>query len=412
MQLNRRQLLAGASAAAFLGHANSAFAATDITYWHHFTSQTEFAALKKIQEMFAQRFPNIALTPEGIPNPDFMGKIAGSMVTSGPPDTLMVEPDRLADLIAMGTLVDVSDRYSKWDGKIGFEGDRIRNMSVSGRVYGVPSFTYVEWAYYRPDFFEQVGLPGPPKNFDEFLKACEMLTDPSKGRYGFGMRGGAGAHNHLLSVIEAFGSPIVVDGKPAMNREFATDAVTFFSDIFLKLKAAPPSAPSDGYRQIMEGFRTGQTAMVWHHTGSLAEVASSLAPTKEFGTALLPAGPKKLVTRVSYYGNGIGAGKNIESAWEWVKFWADTEVAITLLEQTGYFPASTTVLKDKRVASNPIYQPASKALDLGVPGPTFVGYAAWAEKVVTPAFQGVLTGQNNPREAVDMMIRGLEAAVH
>ena len=412
MLMNRRQLLAGAAAAAFLGRGSPASAATDVSYWHHFTSQTEFGALKKIRDMFVARFPDIALTPEGIPNPDFMGKIAGAMVTSGPPDTLMVEPDRLSDLIAMGALVDLSDRYSKWDGRSAFDGAPVANMSVSGRVYGVPSFAYVEWAYYRPDFFEQAGIQGPPTNFDEFIKACEKLTDPSKGRYGFGMRGGAGAHNHLLSAIEAFGSPIVVDGKPAMNREFATDAVTFFSDIFLKLKAAPPSAPSDGYRQIMEGFRTGQTAMIWHHTGSLSEVGSSLTPNKQFGTALLPAGPKKLVTRVSYYGNGVGTDKHVDEAWEWVKFWADTEVAITLLEQTGYFPASTTAIKDKRVSSNPIYQPAAKALDLGVPGPTFVGYAGWAEKIVTPAFQSVLTGQQKPRDAVDMMIRGLEAAVH
>ena len=33
-----------------------------ITYWHHFTSQEEFTGLKRVMEMFKQRFPNVALT--------------------------------------------------------------------------------------------------------------------------------------------------------------------------------------------------------------------------------------------------------------------------------------------------------------------------------------------------------------
>ena len=43
-------------------------------------------------------------------------------------------------------------------------------------------------------------------------------------------------------------------------------------------KAVPPSAPNDGFRQIIEGFQTGQTAMIYHHTGSYQDIASKLEP--------------------------------------------------------------------------------------------------------------------------------------
>ena len=80
----------------------------------------------------------------------------------------------------------------------------------------------------------------------------------------------------LLDMIEAFGSPIVVDGKAALDRDKMIEAMRFWSELYTKYKVAPPSAPNDSYRQIMEGFRTGQTAMIWHHTGSLTEIAEAL----------------------------------------------------------------------------------------------------------------------------------------
>ena len=75
-------------------------------------------------------------------------------------------------------------------------------------------------------------------------------------------------------------------------------------EILTKHKAAPPSAPSDGYRQIMEAFKTGQTAMVWHHTGSLTEIQAALKP-EQFGTLPMPAGPAAHIARLTYLFNGI-----------------------------------------------------------------------------------------------------------
>jgi multiple sugar transport system substrate-binding protein len=40
-----------------------------------------------------------------------------------------------------------------------------------------------------------------------------------------------------------------------------------------------------------------------------------------------------------------------------------------------------------------------------------VGGAGWQEQVVLPEFQKVLVGRATPTQAVDAMIRGLDAAV-
>src|SRR6476661_73203 len=101
---------------------------------------------------------------------------------------------------------------------------------------------------------------------------------------------------------------------------------------------------------------------------------------------------------------GIMKEDNIEAAWRWVSFWGQTDAALTLLEGTGYFPASAAALQDPRITGNPIYHAAVETLEFGRLPNNFVGAAGWSENVVNPAFQAVLTGQSTPEQAVDRMI--------
>ena len=411
MQLNRREILMAAAALGLLGPVRGANAATAINYWHHFTSQSEMDALLKIIGMFDASQSDVTVTQEGIPNDQYMTKVSSAVLAGGRPDTGMVIAERFADLQAMGALRDITDRAKDWSGRANLPDNRWTGLSKDGVVYAVPAYAIVDWMYYRVDYFEEAGLSGPPKTYDEFLAAARKLTDPSKGRYGFGMRGGSGGFKYVLDVLESFGSPIVKDGQPAIDRAAAIEAITWYSNLFVKEKVVPPSVPNDSYRQIMEGFRTGQTAMLWHHTGSLAEISGALKQGEQFATAPMPAGPKAHIARVASVGNGIMNDQNIDAAWKWISFWGDTEVAITLLKATGYFPVSTQALADPRVKSNSIYNAATETLEFGRLPNMFVGAAGWSENVVNPAFQAVLTEQLTPADAVDQMIRGLEKAL-
>ena len=408
----RRPMLAAlAGAAALPLRPGPAQAATALSYWHHFASQSEIAGLNAILALFARAHPEIAVNAETIPNGEYMAKVSSAVVAGGRPDTGMVIAERFADLAAMDALIDITDRVKAWPLRPNFPDNRWAGLSQGGGIYAVPGFTFVDWMYYRTDYFEEAGLAGPPKTFDEFVIACRKLTDPAKGRYGFGLRGGSGCFKYVIDIMEAFGSPIVKDGKPAIDRTAAIDAVGFFAGLFVKDKVAPPSAPSDSYRQIMEAFRTGQTAMVWHHTGSLIEISQALKPGAQFSTAPMPAGPAAHIARLSFAGNGIMKKEHADDAWTWISFWGQTDAAIAMLEATGYFPASTAPLADKRITENPLYAAAVSTLEFGQLPNNFVGVAGWSENVVQPAFQSVLIGRSTPAQAVDAMIHGLDSAM-
>jgi len=411
LDLSRRRLLgAGAAAVPLLmlgGLGRSVSAATAINYWHHFTSQTEAAGLRRVLDLFAEAHSDIEVSPENIPNAEYMTKITATLVAGSRPDTAMVTAQRFPDMHAMDGLIDLAPSLDEWPLKSAFPETAWDAVSADGGVYGIPAFSFVNWVYYRTDYFEEAGIDGPPDTYEEFLDACIKLSDPSNNRYGFGMRGGDGGHNFLIDMIRAWGSPIVEDGEMAIDREKAVEAVRFYAELYTRHNVVPPSAPNDSYRQIMEGFKTGQTAMIWHHTGSLTEIAGAL-PEGSFMTAVRPKGPAARIAQLDHLYNGIMSDARLEAAWNWVSFWGETEPAIAFLEETGYFPSSLEAARDPRIADNPIYTAATRTMEFGGPPPRFVGADGWARTVAFPAFQQVLTGDSTPEAAVDTMMTGLE----
>ena len=419
--LNRREFLqalmvVGASTGAATTDVTNVTAAQgapepsgQVIYWHHFASDIVLSGFEQALSTFHEQYPDIEVVPEGIPNADFMAKFTSAALGGNLPDTTMVTVDRLADMVAIDGLTPLTQRVNDWDLKGDFAESAWAGATVGGEIYGVPAFMFVNWLYYRQDWFEEAGIAEPPTTWEEFQDVAIKLTDPSKGRYGFGLRGGDGGEGYLVDIIESFGGPIVDEqGCPALDQAQATEAVRFYAGLFTEHQATPPSTPNDSFRQIMEAFRTGQTGMVLHHTGSLRELTDALGDS--IMTAPLPAGPAGRVARVAPLYNGMARPENEDAAWEWLAHWGKIDVEIAFLEETGYFPPNLQVAEDPRVTDNPIYAAAIETLEFGSLPPQFAGYPGWAKQTVLPAFQQVLVGQLTPEEAVDQMNAGLKEA--
>src|SRR5262249_42911963 len=151
-------------------------------------------------------------------NADFMAKFTAAVAADTRPNTTLVAAERLADMVGMNGLIDITDRVNGWELKKFFPTNRWDGVTVSGKIYGIPAFTFIDWMYYNLDHFKEAGIEKPPTTFTEFQEAAVKLTNASKGRYGFGMRGGGGGQGYIVDVLEAFGSPILVDGKPAIDK--------------------------------------------------------------------------------------------------------------------------------------------------------------------------------------------------
>src|SRR5262250_2489937 len=52
--------------------ANPAALTGTVSYWHTFTSQSEMDGLAKVTKAFKDKYPNVTVNSENVPNSDFM----------------------------------------------------------------------------------------------------------------------------------------------------------------------------------------------------------------------------------------------------------------------------------------------------------------------------------------------------
>lgn len=386
-------------------------ASGEVVYWHHFTSESEMAGLEQQEAAFGIRRPAVSLVSETVPNADYMAKVVTAVQANRRPDTGMVTVDRLPDLVAMGALVPLTDRIKSWELYEAYPDALWDDITYEGEIYGIPAFTFVNWLYYRADWFAEAGIDGCPATWDDMTEAAIAITDPSKGRYGFGLRGGPGGGGMYTPILESYGATVTDGGgKPTLDqyRDEVVASLAFYTGLKTEHDAVPDSVASDSYAQLMEAFRTGQTGMVLHHTGSLAEISADLEPGVEFKTCPVPTGPEGLPGgRVSALYNGLFREDNVDAGWEWLIHWGDAKAQLDFLDFTGYFPPSAEAQGDVRITGNPIYQAAADAAAVGISNTKFIGKSGWESQVVLPVVQKILTGQATVEQGADEIIAGL-----
>ena len=92
-------------------------------------------------------------------------------------------------------LLPLDSYFSKWSEK-----DKINKGAIefnkrivsNQKLYGIPYTQNLDILWVRSDWFKEANL-NTPETWDEFFRSAEMLTDKSKDRYGYTIRGGAGA---------------------------------------------------------------------------------------------------------------------------------------------------------------------------------------------------------------------------
>lgn len=395
--------LAGAAGAAGSVVAQSAVAATAkinkkgsgvVNYWQHFTGADERAGFKKVTDGFATASPKIQLKVQTITNDDWMTKYVASVTAKSGPDALMMIAARFGDMLKLGGLQDISTYVKQWPGAVESP-DAVKAFQAKGKTYGVPAFSFVDWLYYRKDLLDAVGIKQAPKTLEEFRHAAIALSDPSKGKYGFAMRGGSGGGDQIARIIHAYNGPFVNSHTLTRSLRFEAvrDALTFWVNLAVKDKAVPPTVTGDGYAQIWQSFASGKTAMIMHHTGTFVTAGTYWKYGTELETAPMPKGPKGPTCFTTPCSNALYKGtKNPDAAFEFLSYWGSPRAQVDFLKATGYFPTATSAAKDVHVLATPQYKAAFDGLKNGYNEYTFPNYTAWKMNSCLPEFQKALNG--------------------
>ncbi len=416
---SRRQFLrtlgaSGAIAAAdlawwqepFLGPRRAAAAASTVRFQFSVPEPLRISLVESLIDRFHKSQSEVEVKVEFVPQAQARQKLVTAIAAGNPPDLCMMWDNWLGEFDGMGALEDLTGQIKAWKHYAATTPTAWQTVTVKGRIVSFPWAITNDAVFVRTDRVKEYGLkmPTPDWTWDDFLTLAKGFTKPEKNQYGFGLRGGGTwAVLYATQFMYGNGAQVLKDGKVAINSPEAVSAFEWYVDLIRKQKVTPPSAPTDAYRQIVEGFGRGVTSMYFHNSGSVEEQKKFVGEAN-FATLPIPIGPAK--KRNSFYFSEtltmFKAAKNKEGAWKFMTFLMDDEPHFDYCKTLGLLPTREGLTK------RPPYTGAAYAGFVGsfpfsIVSP-YLAYPGWGGKIDSegvPIFQQAFVGKLTPKECLD-----------
>lgn len=330
-----RRALIAAGLATLASGGLQAQAPQTIVFWYHFDNPEQTKVMDGLVADFQAKNPTIKVDAQNIPWNNYYDRLFTSVAGGKAPDVAMVKLQQQAQLIEMGALEPIDAMVASWAGKADL-GDNLLeiNKGHDGKQYYLPLQYVVIYLYYRADLFQKAGLQ-PPATCEAFVEAAKKLTVPAASnggapQFGFGMRGGRGGQDNWGPFVLS-----QVAMKPAeLNSPKAVAANQFYVDLMRSHKVVPPSAPNDGFNEIINGFKSGQTAMIFHHIGSSKTMHDTHGD--KVSAVPVPACGGKRWTSFGDESNALfKQSKNKPAAWKWMSYLSEREGNVKFVGATG-----------------------------------------------------------------------------
>jgi multiple sugar transport system substrate-binding protein len=216
----------------------------------------------------------------------------------------------------------------------------------NGLLYGIPSLSDTTPLSYRRDWFEEAGIEGTPKNWEEFLDVCQKMTkdidgDGTPDRYGYAFASipeGGQLTDYWMLFVYSWGADLLDENfQPAFNNQNGIEATQFMADLLHKHKVVPPGVLTYGIPQAFDAFKKGITAMTSQWGYALASVEdpneSAAAGNAAYG---VPPSKDRLGARFAQWAYTIPTNaRDPQASWEFIKIASSVESQIALLPEVA-----------------------------------------------------------------------------
>ena len=376
----------GATCALVAGLAMGAAKAETVRFWYHFDNPEN--PMSDLVKKFEAANPGITIKAENVPWNSYYDNLYTSIVGGDAPDAAMVKLFAQPRLIEMGALEPIGAKIDAWKGKADLLDHLIElNKGPDGKQYYLPIQYVVLYLYYRDDMLKAAGVT-PPKTCEEFRTVAKAVTKAPE-TYGFGLRGGKGGWDQWGAFVLSQGGKLEAGG---LSNPQAVAANQWVIDLFQKDKVIPPSAPNDGFQEIIAAFKAGKTAMTIHHIGSSNDLVKALGD--KVSAVPVPACNGKSWTS---YGDELlavfSASKAKDAAWKWISFLAEGDNNVAFNKATGQMTVTKSGSKDWNLHERRFVDATVNSLPFAAVLPQSTATAEFVNTAWQTAMQQALTGQ-------------------
>ena len=317
----------------------SATAQVTITYSDWQLAQDVWGkSLRTAIAEFEKENPDIKVRTEPVPLAQRDVRFTTAIRAGEGPDVFALDVNPVRQYIAEGWVRDLTP-YINAAGGPKFLSDFYPNtlvpVTVDNKVYGVPMNTVAMGLVYNSALFQEAGISGPPKTWDEFRETAKKLTRASTpggtiDRWAFTVvLAPAGFDLRVSSIFRAFGGDFLTpDWKhSALDTPQIKAAFNFIMDLIQVDKTIPPGVTQVDANGARRMLANRQIAMKIGTTWSFPEV-SAMNPQLD-GWNVLKIAPLPQVpgsaskARTTLYQKSLFINKNTkhpEAAWKLLKF--------------------------------------------------------------------------------------------
>lgn len=373
-----------------------------LTFWDDNAGPDRTPIWQELIKRFEAKNPNITIDYVGLPKDSAKQKYDAAIAAKDTPDIGSVYPSWLPEFVLRDTLLPLDSYFNNWSdkGKIN-KGTIAFNKSIvqDKKLYNIPYTENLDILWVRQDWFKAQDVQAP-QTWDQFFNTAQKMTDPSKGIFGYSIRGGAGGSMQLQRMMFAYSGlkDYMKNGKSTIddpkNVEFLKKYLAMYK------KYTPISDITNDYKAMIAGFDTGVVAMVQHNIGSFGENSKSLKADQFEAIPLPKTADGRYVVEG---GNTIGLSifkttKHPDAAWKFVSFINSEESQSYWNQKVGQIPTNTDVLKEQWVKDSPHIQTAAKVYNdpktiQYAPPFNLPEYSNILNNLVDPGIQQVMSGK-------------------
>lgn len=378
-------------------------------------------SIASLCEQYVEANPGTAVEFVQLPWDQAHAKILTMIAGGNPPDLMYLTGQWVSELRAMNALEDLTRWHKDWEHKDIFTPVAIQRCESSAAidsesVFGLPQEVTAKAMFYHKQRLEELGME-PASTRAEWRILLEGMTDVSRDRFGYALRGARGGLWSWWPIVEEFsGTNHWFDGdnQCIINGPDHVAGLTYWNDLYQD-GLSPPDSVNWGYTELVQGFWSGLCGAMEQDNEVVATCLEHGMDETTLLTARMPAGPKATVTTADIWILTMAASTpDKDAAWGLYSWLMSPEQLGAYAKGTGTIPSYTAGLDDPALSSG-FYKPfVDMVSDPGSLANWYPSYlpemGEFIEVTVTEEQQKMLLKQQSPQETLDKLATFLNRA--
>lgn len=385
---------------------------TKVSFWHGLSGPLGDTLNEMIME-FNRIHDDIEVVANPISSYSALSqKLMASIQAKKQPDIAQVFESWTSKYIESEVIVSISDLIAEDDNFTDEDLEDIypvfrQSNTFDEVIYSFPFNKSVRAYFYNKDDFYRNGLDPDyfPATWEEFRQYAMLLTyDESKGNKSrhYGTNFNVNEWQFVNLLHQAGGEVVDKDGKPAINSAAGVEALSYITDMMYKDKSVYLVQEYDGQNDFMAGIASmyeGSSVSITHMRQQPINFNIGYAPLPVHKTNKSAVSGANIVIFKS------GDRKREKAAWEFVKWFTDTEQTARFSVETSYMPIRKSAMQSEIIgdflSKNPQFQGIYEQLEQAVFEPQT---GAWfkARPELKNYLEYAMRNEMSPQEALDL----------